>query len=478
MKETESHKNATHLLLTKFKNHFSYNFNISDTANIVVGVSGGSDSLSLLHLLSKVINPQNIFAIYINHNLRPEESELENQYVASFCTTLKISYEEFRVDVPALKKEKNLSTEDAARTLRYMALEETRQKHQAVAIAVAHTADDQVEEFLIRLIRGTNSNGLSGMSSKNNYIIRPLLHEQKNTLMQYLRDNNIEWCHDSSNDDQTFLRNKIRHDLLPHIESDYNASIRTTILQTADLLKHEDDYLEQETALNFTKIVSLNNATTKTELFIHSLTIYTPDFLKLHTALQRRILEKCCWKMQCKPTFRLIAHLLDTIIIGVRGAEIHLKNGVRAIKEEHSILFFKPEKQQSSRDNTMTRVLINKNIEGDGEYFIPEINKTLHCETHETEPNFKYRLTIDGTKLKYPLTLRSTKPGEKFSPLGLQGSKKISRFLNDKKILKQERYKYLVLTSAEDIVAIPGLQIDEHFKTSKDTKVFLSIRWS
>lgn len=477
MKETVSQNNDTHFLLSNFKKHFSNNFDISDTDNIIVGVSGGSDSLCLLHLLSKITNPRNIFAIYVNHNLRPEESVIENQHISCICSTLQIPYKEVRVDVPALKKQKAISTEDAARILRYRALEKIRQKHQAVAIAVGHTADDQVEEFLIRLIRGSNTDGLSGMSIKNNYIIRPLLHEKKITLVRYLQDCEIGWCHDSSNDNQVFLRNKIRHDLLPHLESKYNPSIRTTILQTSDLLKHEDDYLEQITTLNFSKIVSINSSTTKENPFIHSLTINTPDFLMLHTALQRRTLEKCCWKMRCKPTFRLIGRLLDTIITGVRGAEIHLKNGVRAIKKENSILFFKPEKQQSSRDNTMTSVLITENIEGDGYYFIPEINKTFHCETHETEPNSKSGHTIDGTKLRYPLTLRSTKPGEKFSPFGLQGRKKISRFLSDKKILKQERYKYLVLTSDEDIVAIPGLQIDERFKTSKDTKVYLSIRW-
>ncbi len=478
MKETESQKNTNHLLLTRFKKHFSYNFNISDTDNIVVGVSGGSDSLCLLHLLSKVVNPQNLFAIYVNHNLRPEESVIENQHVSRFCSTLGVTFKEIKVDVPSIKMLKNLSTEDAARTLRYKALEEVRQQHQAVAIAVGHTSDDQVEEFFIRLIRGTNTNGLSGMSAKNGFIIRPLLSENKNTLAQYLNDNDIKWCHDSSNDDQRFLRNKIRHSLLPHIESEYNASIRQTILQTSDLLKSEENYLEHVTSLEFTKIVSINYPTTKEMLLSSSLNINTPCFLKLHTALQRRILEKCCWKMQCKPTYRLIALLLDTIIKGVRGAEIHLKNGVRAIKEENSILFYIPKEQRGSRENTMTSVLINLTIEGDGEYLIPEVNKTLHCETHETEPNLKSGLTIDGANLKYPLTLRSAKPGERFSPFGLQGRKKISRFLSGKKILKQERYKYLVLTSDENIVAIPGLQIDENFKTCEDTKLFFSIRWS
>ena len=162
----------------------------------------------------------------------------------------------------------------------------------------------------------------------------------------------------------------------------------------------------------------------------------------------------------------------------MRGAEIHLKNGARAIKEENTILFYIPKKQRGSRDNTMTTVLIDQSIESDRKYFIPELNKTLHCETHETEPHMKNGLTIDGAKLTYPLTLRNTKPGEKFTPFGMQGRKKISRFLNDKKILKQERYKYLVLTSAEDIVAIPGLQIDDNFKVNENTKVFLSIRWT
>lgn len=380
--------------------------------------------------------------------------------------------------MPALKKLENLSTEDAARSLRYEALESARQQHQAVSIAVGHTADDQVEEFFIRLIRGSNTKGLSGMSSHNNYIIRPLLEEKKDTLAQYLLGKNIKWCHDSSNNDQAFLRNKIRHDLLPHLELEYNSSIRQTILQTSDLLNAEENYLEEVATLEFTKIVSTNNPTSKGSSIQFSLTLNTANFLELHTALQRRILEKCCWKMGSKPSFRLIALLADTIINGVRGAEIHLKNGVRAIKEEDSTLFFKLDEQRGSRDNTMTNVLINQTLDDDGECFISEICKTIHCKIHKTKPTIKYGLTVDAERLKFPLILRSTKPGEKFTPLGLQGRKKISRFLSDKKILKQDRYKYLVLTSEENIIAIPGLQIDDHFKTNNDTKLFLSIRWS
>jgi tRNA(Ile)-lysidine synthase len=310
---------------------------------VIVGVSGGPDSVALLHLLCSGLPLSKFVAVYVDHGLRPDETGAEIELVRTLAHQLQAGFELIAVDVNTAARNDKTSIEEAARTLRYQGLEEIRQQHQGTAIAVAHTADDQAEELLIRLIRGSGRKGLSGMLLQNGRIIRPLLHESKETLLHYLQAQQIPFCIDSSNLERNYLRNRVRLDLLPYLQEHFNISIKQTLLQTAQILEDEEALLEEMADKAWQKTASQVEAQPITlETPCHSIHIDTEEFCKCHPALQRRILEKCCWQMTARPQFRQIALLLDFLHKGQIGSEVHLSQGLRAHKTRQSVIFTYP----------------------------------------------------------------------------------------------------------------------------------------
>jgi tRNA(Ile)-lysidine synthase len=261
----------------------------------------------------------------ISSTITPAEKKLVKA-LANECSATFVS---LTVDTPKEKEEKKCSLEEAARHLRYQALKELRKQYNAQCIAVGHTSDDQAEEILLRLIRGTGSAGLSGMALKTEYIIRPLLHESKETLRDYLVTHKLCYCEDSSNSDLRFLRNKIRLDLLPYLEQTYNPAMRSTLIQTAAILAEENKFLDSLSEQIFHKSCMPEK---------DKLTLDIAILNKEDIAIKRRVFEKICWSMAAKPSFKQVSSLLNLICLQ-NGSEIHLTNGLRAIKQRKIFSF-------------------------------------------------------------------------------------------------------------------------------------------
>lgn len=440
---------------------------------IVVAVSGGSDSVALLHILSAFFPEIQRIAVYIDHGLRPEETPAERKLVSKLAAKCSATFLCVVVDVKQEQRKTHSSLEEAARNLRYSALETIRNKYNGQCIAVGHTADDQAEEVLLRLIRGSGSAGLGGMAIKNKNIIRPLLQESKETLRSYLKENNITFCEDSSNTDTRFLRNKVRQHLLPVLEQDYNKSIRHTLLQTASILREENDLLEHVTNTAFLKVVSGNAEKTIVTIKV---------LCKEHMAIQRRLFEKICWQMAARPSFKQITSLLN-LLHATNNSELHLTKGLRAIKQQDTILFHYPSKTAGYRgsaipDKTFPELIIHC----PGCYPVPELGYELLVELCPCPPakeQFQRSdiLLLDASAITYPLILRPHKNGETFHPLGAPGTKKISRFLTDQKIPAIEKAYYPVILSDNKICAIAGLRIDHNFRTSDNSRECFQFQW-
>ncbi len=326
---------------------------------VIIGVSGGPDSVALLHILCTGLPAEKFVAVYVDHGLRPDETGAEIALVRYLAQHLDAGYEQVTVDVRKTALHNGASIEETARILRYQALETLRQKYQGSGIAVAHTADDQAEEVLIRLIRGSGRKGLAGMQSKKGWIVRPLLNEKKKSLLHYLQSEQIVFCRDSSNDDRAYLRNKVRLDLLPFLEGNFNDSIRQTILQTAQILQDEETLLDALTCQAFQVVVHNTPAAqpppsqSAVPAGPPALQINIQQFCSQHSAIQRRILEKCCWQMEARPQFRQIQLLLDLAHKGQTGAEIHLSQGLRAQRTRQEMIFRYPMGKCSYRGRVM-----------------------------------------------------------------------------------------------------------------------------
>jgi len=455
---------------------------IKQNDRVIVAVSGGADSLALLHILDSIDLSLDLMAIYIDHGLRPQETPYEQKTIADSCQALNIPFKISTINVHEFIRCEKKSLEEAARILRYGALEEFRQECGAKLIAVGHTADDQVEEFFIRLIRGSGSGGLSGMRLKRDNIVRPLLFEKKGQLVEFLSARGIRWCLDSSNLDRQFLRNRVRLDLLPLLEENFNPALRKTILQNMDVLAEEDKFLTEQTESTFKRCIRLSGLATNGENQ-SQLVIDRDKFLKTHPAIQRRILEKSCWQMGIRPTYEQICTLAEFIANGRNGSELHLEAGVRAEKFPHELLLARPLPNGLLRGSRPPAPSIGQTIPGIGIYPVLGTNKELVLqETPLTagDETTEGELLVDLEKISFPLLLRSFLPGERFYPCGGPGSKKISRYFNERKIPARERPAWPVLLSEDKVVAVVGLQLDHNFRISTDTGKtgkILSIHW-
>jgi tRNA(Ile)-lysidine synthase len=446
---------------------------------VIVGVSGGPDSVALLCLLCHMEFPLSPIAVYIDHGLRPKEVITEIQLVEKLAEKLNVEHKIIRVDVTNYKQAHKISLEEAARILRYKALEGSRQEFKAKAIAIAHTADDQAEEILLRLIRGSGLKGLSGMRIQNDKIIRPLLKESKEDLISYLEDSDIPYCYDSSNSQLTFLRNRIRIDLLPFLEKKFNPAIRTNLLQTADILQQEEDHIDKLAEQAYVNSVSPILEVDYSNAKVDGLLLKSEIFLQHHKAIRRRVMEKICWKMEARPSFRQIEQLCDLAQQGKNGAELHLAKGLRILKSDRNIHFFRPLGKIKFRGNINHEPIQKLQINREGIYEVVSLKKILSLHYLDTKPDIikKNTLLLAGDKITFPLILRSSEPGERFIPLGMKNRKKVNRFLSDEKIPRHTRHLHPVLVSGINIIAVIGLRVDQRYRIEEETTTILQVCW-
>ena len=297
---------------------------------VIIAVSGGPDSMALLHLLAEVQKrfELELTAVWVDHGLRPEETPKEGKTVLAAAEKLRLPCIRHQVDTAAYADQQGTSLEHAARDLRYAALRETARAREAEYIAVAHTADDQAEEILLRLLRGSGREGISGMRMRSRDLIRPLLNTEKKVLLAWLQEQAIPFCLDSSNEDMRFLRNRIRHQLLPFLEEHFAQGIRKSLRKSAENLAEDEDMLAALTADAADKTIRQvppdeAGALPKTELL-------RAPFLALHPALQRRVVERLLWKTGGRAKYDHILLIIKAAKSGRTNSELHLGCGMRA----------------------------------------------------------------------------------------------------------------------------------------------------
>ena len=319
---------------------------------IVIGVSAGPDSMALLHVLAglRLELDVELVAVYVDHGLRPDETPLEEELVAGQSRILDVPYHVGRVNVRGDSLKRKISLEHSARDLRYEFLALVAHDVAASKIAVGHTSDDQAEEILLRLIRGTGRAGLSGMRSiRDGIIIRPFLNTSKENLLSYISEKNIPSLEDSSNRDPVYLRNRIRHELIPFL-AQINPNISEVLRQTATVLQDEEVILAQKTEHAWAGGVA-TFCESSGPGSLPAISISLNDFLSLERGIQRRIIENVFVEMSSKPQFKKIASVLSVAATGETGAQLHFTKGLRMEKGKDHLLFSYPQGAVSRRGN-------------------------------------------------------------------------------------------------------------------------------
>lgn len=445
---------------------------------LVAGVSGGPDSVALLHLLAAVAGELKLglCAVYVDHGLRPAESGAEAKLVERLARQLGAGFKAGKVEVRDYAEEQGLSIEAAARTLRYRYFEETVVELGAAAIAVAHTADDQAEEILLRLIRGAGRGGLAGMAPVNyRRVIRPLLQVTKGQLLGYLRVRNIPFLEDSSNAERYFLRNRVRLDLLPYLEENFNPAIRQNLLRTAEILGAEDELLDEMAGALYRRAVRRGQEPEDLQVAVKELPAH-------HRALRRRVFEMILVELGGQPSFQHIEKLLALAARNGGGGELHLAEGLRVIKQGESLKFSYPAGRGRHRISLTAsgEYSFEKLIAGPGRWPIAELGLILLIEVLDKLPGREVLIKRESDYLDmgdraFPLTVRTLRPGDRFHPLGGPGSRKIADFLSDRKLAREKRGRVPVLANDVGIVALLGLRIDHRYRLTDTTRKVLKI---
>ncbi|MEK7237948.1 MAG: tRNA lysidine(34) synthetase TilS, partial [Nitrospirota bacterium] len=458
--------------------------------NVIIGLSGGPDSVCLGIILHKLRVDFNLTlnAVYVDHGLRPDEVENEKAFCKNFCNNLGIGFFTKAVDVKEYAKDRKLNIQEAARELRYHAYEEVSKKAGAAKIALGHTADDQVETVLIHLMRGAGYKGLSGMPpvrssefgvlssesrvKKNVLIIRPLIEIERSEIENFLFQNSslftlhssLPFIVDSSNLKKDYFRNWIRLMIIPEFKKKSPALVKS-ISRMADILREEDAYLEIIVTKTLMRLISRKSADA-IELFI--LPLETMEKPILRRVLRRAVSETEGIK---GIDFIHIEDMIELIKRGKSGDRIYLPKGIRVIKNYSTIVITSRPPQKIS---TYT-------INVPGEVVLNEIKAVIKASAENKSDDYgdgKITTVFDADKIGTILTVRQRKNGDFFYPAGFGKRKKLQDFFVDEKVPRDERDSVPIVVSGNDIVWVAGFRGDERFNAAADTKRFLRLEFN
>jgi tRNA(Ile)-lysidine synthase len=430
---------------------------------VLIGLSGGPDSVCLSVILDEVRDNFNLslYALYVDHGLRPEESRNEENFCKSFCYEHGMDFHSEKIEVRANAEENRINIHEAARELRYDAFQRTAHKIRASKIAVAHNADDQAETVLMRLVRGAGRRGLSGMPYMRGNIIRPLLDISREDIENFLSGRQIKFVADSSNLKKEYLRNRLRMEIIPFLKKD-NPSLVKSINRTADIFREEENYLDIVTTKTVMRLI-----TRKTD---RSIELFLIPLINIEKSILRRVFRRALGEIGADRGIELVH--IDDIIRLVRenrsGDTITLPQGIRAVKG-YSTLLITGEHSVNLR---------TQNIDVPGEITLSENGLTLVSELYDKsiEFNGKNVSVFDYGSLTLPLQVRARKEGDYFYPAGFGRRKKLQDFFVDEKVPREKRDSVPLVVSGKDIIWIAGYRMDERYMAKEGTNKFLVLK--
>jgi tRNA(Ile)-lysidine synthase len=451
---------------------------------VLIGISGGPDSVTLLNILLSFKKRYNLslFLAHLDHMLRGKESDEDVNFVKNLAQELGIPCEIKSCHLTKITRKEHLALEEAARKYRYKFFLETARKFKTNKIALGHNADDQVETVLMRFLRGSGLEGLMGIPPVRGKIIRPLIECSRAEIEEYCKENKIEYRVDSSNKEVVYFRNKIRLELLPLLSKSYNKNIKDIMLRLRTIISEVSEYLNQETELFFKEVVRRESP----EMVIIDLKKIT----SLPLALKRRIIRKSIEVVKgnlYSISFRHSNEILKLTEYQLGEKEICLPDNLIAKKIYNKIMIYKKRISKDQKEEIPTPweydILIPGKTEIKSLGIKVEIKildstdiKSFFCFTRKKLKG-KFLEFIDYNKVKLPLKLRNRRSGDWFYPLKMEGLKKIKDFFIDNKIPKGYRDLIPILVDGEDqIIWVMGMRLDDRVKIKSDTKKVLCVK--
>ena len=443
---------------------------------MLIGVSGGADSLALLYALHELRSQLDchLHIAHLDHDLRPDSVE-DAEFVRQHANHLNLPISIDRVDVLHLKQQQKLSVETAARKARYRFYEAVSKRIGATKIALGHHRKDQAETILMNLLRGAAITGLKGMLPvRDGKFIRPLLDVSREEIEEFVVQLGLHPRQDSTNFDRAYLRNRIRLELLPLLECDYNPNLQNTLAQTAELLRADSDYLENVTSEAFeTCRMNIN--------LPDAVVLERTTFGQYHLALRRRILRFAIAEMSGEPaglSFHHLESMLRLIESESPNGSLALPDGLEFRRAYNHLIFrvavadIGDFEYEIAVPGTTSLPLLNAEI------VASIIEKSCATENIVQIPDGKFQAIVDFDCLRFPLKIRNRRKGDRFQPFGMVGSKKIKDFLIDAKVPGHERGRTPILVSGNQILWVVGHRTSGQCKVDQTTKRYLYLTYS
>jgi tRNA(Ile)-lysidine synthase len=412
-------------------------------ARVLAGVSGGADSMALLHALREAGCAAE--AAHVDHGTRDGASAADAAFVRERCEALGVPLHETAIDVPALAADSPLSFEEMARKMRYDFFARTAEAAGIGVVATAHHADDQVETVVMRFLRGTSPHGLAGIPPVSKLgglrLIRPLLQVTRDEIEAYLRECGVTYREDESNRDPAYLRNRIRHALLPLLETEYNRGARAAVERLADIQRAEDELLQTFTE-SFLKRCIREERTFDRKAFAAG-----------HRALQRRAVLAMAIRHGVHPDFPRVDAAVDFVLHAKARQRFDLGNGMQlaAGKDGVAVVPMNPD----PRDDREVTLPVPGEAEAFGRTYtarlldrLPEEALSSYCHPE--------RQVFDAERAGDTLLLRHRREGDRFSPLGMSGTRKLKDYLRDAGVPPEERDRIVVLVGNGEILWVVG----------------------
>lgn len=453
-------------------------FNAQDS--VLAGVSGGPDSVALLHVLI-ALAPRfslKLAVAHLNHGLRQGDSDRDAKFVESLAAELELPFHIQKVDVQKYRTEHGLSLEDAARRVRYAYFWDVADRYRYNKIALGHHGDDNAELVLMNLFRGSGPLGLSGIPPKRSgRIIRPLIQLKRADIMEFLESMRLPYVKDRSNIDQRHLRNRVRHHLIPMLASSYNPKIADSLNRLTSIVSSEEEWLDEVIKPILDSVLLYQNE--------DSITLSISGLDRIHMAALRRIIRKAIERVKGNLRRIRFTHIDAVIHLAEHGRDygcIDLPDRIRVRRAQDALLISKEKKAlrnldpESGRGQTFSfeyRVSSPETIR------IVEIDAQIRLSEMRVEhlPDFSrtghHTGFFDMDRLSFPLILRNFCPGDRFRPLGMSGTQKVKDFFINQKVSTAERNRCPLLLSRGKIIWVVGHRIDESVKVTSSTSKVL-----
>jgi len=454
-------------ILRRVKKTIAENDLICRGDSILIALSGGPDSVALLRVLVELRGSMglSLSALYVNHQIRPRAARKEERFCEQLCDVYVIDLTLVCEDIPALANSEKRGIEETARDFRYGVLEQVADEDGHDRIALGHHADDRVEAILFRLFRGTGRSGMIGMPVSRGRIVRPLYDLTKSDILSYLREVNQDYCEDRSNRSIEYSRNFIRNKLLPQIRGKLNVRADAALLSYSEMVVSEEQFLEKLVTKAVRRCVKISPG--------GKLALDLAAFDSYDIWLRRRLLRRCfkALSLRSLPPDREVIDRIDQFS-RKGGKALSLPQAVRAARVGESLVLYRP------GGMAFDEVLVpGKSLRLDR----PRVRFRCHLADRSASQVHRGKrsrtVTLDWNKLAPPVSVRSIRSGDRFRPLGLKGSKKVSDYLIDRKVPRVYRDEIPVVCDQKGIVWLVGYEIAERVRVDTLTRKVLRIEF-